>query len=40
MKSGGTVINIDGSALSVVQNGKTFSSTVFDDVATREPDWG
>ncbi|MGV0348535.1 hypothetical protein ACUY3R_06425 [Corynebacterium sp. 23_3061] len=40
MKSGGTVINIDGSTLNVVQNGKTVSSTVFDGVATREPDWG
>ncbi|ACR18572.1 hypothetical protein I6J22_07790 [Corynebacterium kroppenstedtii] len=40
MKSGGTVINIDGSTLNVVQNGKTVSSSVFDGVATREPDWG
>ena len=40
MKSGGTVINIDGSTLDVVQNGKTVSSSVFDGVATREPDWG
>lgn len=40
MKSGGTVITIDGSALNVVQNGKTVSSTTFDGVATREPDWG
>ena len=40
MKSGGTVINIDGSTLNVVQDGKTVSSTAFDGVATREPDWG